>query len=71
MQPVSVRALPPFHGVVARRVPPWAAWLLACFASTGCELVKGIFKAGVWTGVLAVFAVIALVFYCLTKLARR
>jgi hypothetical protein len=47
------------------------AWLIACFASTGCELVKGIFKAGVWTGVIGVFAVIALLVYGVTKLARR
>jgi hypothetical protein len=47
------------------------AWLIACFASTGCELVKGIFKAGVWTGVIGVLAVIALVIYGLTRLVRR
>jgi hypothetical protein len=33
--------------------------------------VKGIFKAGVWTGVIGVFAVIALLIWGLTKLARR
>lgn len=53
------------------RIPAWIPWLIACFACTGCELVKGIFKAGVWTGVIGVFAVIALVIYGLTKLARR
>jgi hypothetical protein len=53
------------------RVPSWIPWIIACFACTGCELVKGIFKAGVWTGVLAVFAVIALAIWGLTKLARR
>ena len=53
------------------RSPVWMAWLIACFAATGCELVKGIFKAGVWTGVIAVLAVIALLIYGVTKLARR
>jgi hypothetical protein len=52
-------------------IPAWIPWLIACFASTGCELVKGIFKAGVWTGVIAVLAVIALLIYGVTKLARR
>jgi phosphatidylserine synthase len=28
---------------------------------SGCSVVEGIFKAGVWVGVLAVFAVIALI----------
>jgi hypothetical protein len=27
---------------------------------TACELVKGIFKAGVWVGVLGVFVVVVL-----------
>jgi hypothetical protein len=53
------------------RIPGWIPWLIACFAATGCELVKGIFKAGVWTGVLGVFAVIALIIWGLTRLARR
>jgi len=53
------------------RIPGWIPWLIACFATTGCELVKGIFKAGVWTGVLGVFAVIALMVWGLTRLARR
>lgn len=44
--------------------------LLACVGLTGCELVKGIFKAGVWTGVLGVFAVIALVIWGLARLLR-
>jgi hypothetical protein len=44
---------------------------MACVASTGCQVVKGIFKAGVWTGVLGVFAVIALAIWGLSKLARR
>lgn len=35
---------------------------------TGCQLVKGIFKAGVWVGVLAVFAVIGLIGFGLSKL---
>lgn len=36
-----------------------ALWLIpAAFALTGCEVVKGIFKAGVWVGVLAVVIVL-------------
>ena len=53
------------------RIPAWTAWLVACLACTGCELVKGIFKAGVWTGVIGVLAVIALLIYGVMKLARR
>ncbi|MGE5787039.1 MAG: hypothetical protein ACM3ZE_20770 [Myxococcales bacterium] len=41
---------------------------LAVSSLTGCELVKGIFKAGVWVGVLAVFAVIGLIVFGISKL---
>jgi hypothetical protein len=37
----------------------------------GCAVVKGIFKAGVWVGVLSVFAVIGLIIFGVTKLAKR
>lgn len=42
-----------------------------CINLTGCTVVKGIFKAGVWVGVLSVFAVVALVVYGVSKLGRR
>lgn len=44
---------------------------LLCINLTGCSVVKGIFKAGVWVGVLGVFAVVALVVYGFSKLGRR
>lgn len=37
---------------------------------TGCELVEGIFKAGVWVGVLIVVGIIALILYLVGK-ARK
>jgi hypothetical protein len=45
--------------------------LLASMQLTGCSVVKGIFKAGVWVGVLGVFAVIALIVYGISKLGSR
>jgi hypothetical protein len=47
------------------------AALLASPALTGCELVKGIFKAGVWTGVIGVVLIVALIAWGLSKLAKR
>ncbi len=35
---------------------------------SGCEIVGGIFKAGVWIGVLVVVAVIALIIFILRKI---
>jgi hypothetical protein len=43
-------------------------WLVAAsMVAGGCELVGGIFKAGVWVGVLMVVVVIALIGFVATK----
>ncbi len=36
-------------------------------ALPGCELVKGIFKAGVWTGVLGIAVLVGIAFWVLNK----
>lgn len=38
---------------------------------SGCELIAGIFEAGVWTGVALVALIVVLVIYLITKLIRR
>jgi hypothetical protein len=45
-------------------------WLLTVNL-TGCAVVKGIFKAGVWVGVLSVCAVLALLVYGVSRLGSR
>lgn len=35
---------------------------------TSCEIIGGIFKAGVWVGILLVVAVIVIVFWLFRKL---
>nr|WP_322626340.1 phosphatidate cytidylyltransferase [uncultured Flavobacterium sp.] len=37
---------------------------------TGCELVEGIFKAGVWVGVIIVVAVIALIIWVISRITK-
>ena len=37
-------------------------------SAAGCELAGGIFKAGVWVGVLAVVAIVVLVVVAVAKL---
>lgn len=39
-------------------------------ALVGCEIIGGIFKAGVWTGILVVVAVVGLIIWLISK-ARR
>ncbi|MGZ3900452.1 MAG: hypothetical protein ACXVNM_03690 [Bacteroidia bacterium] len=45
------------------------AALLSCMAVglTSCEIIGGIFKTGVWFGVVLVILVIFLIFYFLNK----
>lgn len=35
---------------------------------TGCSVIEGIFKAGVWTGVIVVVLVVALIIWLITKI---
>lgn len=41
--------------------------LLLTLTLTSCEVVGGIFKGGVWTGVILVVAVIAIVIWALSR----
>jgi hypothetical protein len=45
-------------------------WLLSINLA-GCAVAKGIFKAGVWVGVLGVCAVLGLLMYGASRLGRR
>jgi hypothetical protein len=50
------------------RALTWFAVLVLCLQLTACELAKGIFKAGVWVGVLGVVGVLALVVWGVSRL---
>jgi hypothetical protein len=38
---------------------------------TGCEVIGGIFKAGVWTGLLLVAIVVGLIIFLLSRGRRK
>ena len=38
---------------------------------TGCDAIAGIFKAGAYTGIIAVFIVVALLFFIVSKMRGR
>ncbi len=44
--------------------------LVVLLSLTGCEVIGGIFKAGVWVGILLVLVVLAGVFWIVGKLRR-
>ncbi len=59
------------HGVTSGRGLRWTALsgvLAAALATTGCELVEGIFKAGFWVGILVVVAIVGLLAFAASKL---
>lgn len=45
--------------------------LLALITLSSCEVIGGIFKAGVWVGVLAVVGVVALIIFLISKMGGR
>ena len=49
-----------------RHLPLMLVALLAT-TLTSCELVEGIFKAGMWTGVIVVVIILALVIWLISK----
>lgn len=38
---------------------------------SSCEVIGGIFKAGVWSGVLIVVAVLALIIFVVAKMLKK
>ncbi|SES22697.1 hypothetical protein SAMN04488023_14511 [Pedobacter rhizosphaerae] len=51
-----------------RRAFPLVLIAFLCSTLTSCELVEGIFKAGIWTGIIVVVVVVALVIWILAKI---
>ena len=44
------------------------AVVLLALASAGCELAGGIFKAGMWVGILMAVVVVGVILFAVTKL---
>ncbi len=45
--------------------------LFSLFMLSGCEVIGGIFKAGVWVGVLAVVAVVGVIIYLISRTSKK
>jgi hypothetical protein len=47
--------------------------LIACFllSAQGCAVVGGIFKAGVWVGVLAVVLIVGIIIFIISKASQK
>lgn len=53
-----------------RGLTPWSLSLLVLTLS-GCDLVKGIFKAGMWVGFLGLLVVVGLAVWAYSAFKRR
>ena len=51
-----------------KKILPLGIIALLCTTLTSCEVIGGIFKAGVWSGIIVVVVVLALVIWILSKL---
>ena len=45
--------------------------VILAVSSSGCEVVGGIFKAGMWVGVIMVALILVVVFWIMGKMRRR
>ncbi|SJZ97737.1 phosphatidate cytidylyltransferase [Sediminibacterium ginsengisoli] len=41
------------------------------FTLSGCAAIEGIFKAGMWTGILAVFGVVVLIIIIIGNITKK
>lgn len=53
--------------MMTKRYYPLALIALLSTTLASCELVKGIFKAGMWTGVIIVVLVLALIIWLISR----
>lgn len=58
-------------GAGVRAVVRMAVLALLALPLAGCEVIGDIFQAGMWTGVIAVIAVVALIVYGVSRLFKK
>lgn len=58
--------MPLTRSTLARLLPI----LLLAVAASGCEIVGGIFKAGLWVGAIVVVLIVVLIFWIVGKVRR-
>lgn len=51
--------------------PAFGLLLLLMVSATSCDVVEGIFKVGLWTGILLVVLIVGLVLWLIGKTRRR
>ena len=57
-----------FNAMTASRISLFVLLFALATTLTGCAAIAGIFKAGAYTGIIAVFIVVALLFFIVNKM---
>lgn len=55
--------------IMKRFIPMALLFTLVANLLTSCQAIEGIFKAGMWTGVIVVVAIVALIIWIISKVA--
>jgi len=56
--------------ITRTNVPLVVLLLVLALTSAGCELIEGVFKAGLWVGVILVVIVVAAIVWIMGKMRR-
>ncbi len=54
-----------------RKIVNLGFWALLLTVFSGCTVIGGIFKAGVWSGIIIVVVVILLIIFIVGKMGKR
>lgn len=54
-----------------QKIPFLLILLISLVSFNSCELIGDIFEAGVWTGVIVIVLIVALLIYIFARLRRR
>ena len=54
-----------------KRIAFYSLLCMVCFLLSSCAVVGGIFKAGVWVGILIVVFIIAIIVFVVSKSAKK
>ena len=52
------------------KIPVYMIFFLMAVVFSGCEIIGGIFKAGVWVGIIMVVLIISIVVYIMGKFKK-
>lgn len=52
-----------------RFIPLAVLFVLATSLLTSCDLIQGIFNAGIWTGIIIVVVILALIIWIIARLS--